>query len=53
MLAFEPVPGSREIVERNIQRSGISNVELSPWAMGRENGAAEFYESQVPNWGAW
>ena len=52
MLAFEPVPGSREIVQRNIKRSGIHNVELSPWAIGRENGAAEFYESKVPNWGS-
>jgi FkbM family methyltransferase len=52
MLAFEPVPGPREILQRNIQRSGISNVELSPWAIGRENGNAELYESQVPNWGS-
>jgi FkbM family methyltransferase len=52
ILGFEPVPGSREILQRNIQRSGISNVELSPWAIGAENGAAQFYESQVPNWGS-
>jgi FkbM family methyltransferase len=52
ILGFEPVPGSREILQRNIQRSGISNVELSPWAIGGETGAAQFYESQVPNWGS-
>jgi len=52
MLAFEPVPGPREILQRNLQRSGIRNVELFPWAIGRENGTAEFYESQVPNWGS-
>jgi len=52
MLAFEPVPDSREIVQRNIKRSGIRNVELSPLAIGQENGAAEFYESKVANWGS-
>jgi FkbM family methyltransferase len=52
MLAFEPVPGPRAILQRNIRRSGLSNVDLSPWAIGRENGATEFYESQVPNWGS-
>jgi FkbM family methyltransferase len=52
MLAFEPVPDPREILQRNIKRAGINNVELSPWAIGRENGATEFYESQVPNWGS-
>ena len=52
ILGFEPVPGSLEILQRNIQRSGISNVELSPWAIGAENGAAQFYESQVPNLGS-
>ncbi|MGD0008683.1 MAG: FkbM family methyltransferase [Terriglobia bacterium] len=52
ILGFEPVPASLEILQRNIKRSDISNVELSPWAIGRENGAAQFYESQIPNCGS-
>ena len=52
ILGFEPVPAVFEILKRNIQHAGYSNVELYPWAIGSKAGNAEFYQSKIPNWGS-
>jgi FkbM family methyltransferase len=52
VLGFEPVARVREILLRNIQRSGQNGIEVFPCAIGASSGTAHFYESQVPNWGS-
>jgi FkbM family methyltransferase len=52
VMAFEPVPSNLEILKRNIERSGQKNIDVYPWAIGAEAGAAQFYQSQIPNWGS-
>lgn len=52
LLGFEPSPDVFEILTRNIQHSGTTNVEVFPWAIGAKNEIAQFHQSEVPNWGS-
>jgi len=52
LLGFEPAPGVYEVLERNIRRSGFTNIQISPYAIGAASGTLEFYESAIPNWGS-
>jgi FkbM family methyltransferase len=52
ILGFEPVPGNFEILTRNVRRMRQPNIQIFPWAIGERNETAQFYESQVPNWGS-
>jgi FkbM family methyltransferase len=52
ILGFEPVPGNFEILTRNVCRTPQQNIQIFPWAIGERNETADFYESQVPNWGS-
>jgi len=52
ILGFEPVPDTFNILQRNIVRSGHKNVRLVPCAVGAINGTAQFYQSEVSNWGS-
>lgn len=52
ILGFEPVPSVYEILQRNIKRSGQNNIEVYPWAIGSQAGSAQFYQSEIPNWGS-
>jgi FkbM family methyltransferase len=52
LLGIEPVPANFEILQRNIRRSALANIELHPWAMGARSEHATFYQSEVPNWGS-
>lgn len=52
VLGFEPAPGVYAILERNVERSALKNIQIFPWAIGNRNGTTEFYESKIPNWGS-
>lgn len=52
ILGFEPAPGVYDVLERNIQRAGLKNVQVAPWAMSAKSGTLEFFESEIPNWGS-
>ena len=52
LLGFEPSPDVFEILKRNIQQAGTTNVEIFPWAIGAKNEIAQFHQSEVPNWGS-
>jgi FkbM family methyltransferase len=52
ILGFEPAPEVNSILQRNICRSGCRNISVVPYAVGATNGTAEFYQSEVPNWGS-
>ena len=52
VLGFEPAPKVYDVLQRTIKHSGKENVQAFPWAIGATNGTAEFYESEVPNWGS-
>ena len=52
LLGFEPSPDVFEILKRNIQQAGATNVEVFPWAIGSKRETAQFYQSEVPNWGS-
>jgi FkbM family methyltransferase len=52
LLGFEPSPDVIEILKRNIQQAGATNVEVFPWAIGSKNEIAQFHQSEVPNWGS-
>ena len=34
LLGFEPAPGVYEVLERNVRRSGFTNIQVAPYAMG-------------------
>jgi len=52
ILGFEPAAGVYSILQGNIARSGYKNIHVLPCAVGATNGTAQFYQSEVPNWGS-
>jgi len=52
ILGFEPAPEVCSILERNIARSGHKNIRVLLCAVGATNETAQFYQSEVPNWGS-
>jgi FkbM family methyltransferase len=52
LLGFEPAPDVFEILKRNLQMAGTTNVEVFPWAIGAKTELAQFHLSEVPNWGS-
>lgn len=52
LLGFEPAPGVYEVLERNVRKSGFTNIQVAPYAMGASTGTLQFYESEIPNWGS-
>lgn len=47
VLAFEPSPGSRKILERNVRRNGLSWVRISPAALADAPGTLPFYAADA------
>jgi len=52
VLGFEPAPSVYSILQRNVQRSGQSNIQVFPWAITSKTDSVEFSESDTPNWGS-
>lgn len=52
VLGFEPAQDVFNILERNVARSGLTNVRVFPWAVSDQTKAMEFYGSEVPSWGS-
>ena len=51
VLAFEPNPRSFSLCKANIERNGIHNVKLFPFALGEKEGSSNF-ETNEANLGA-
>lgn len=45
VIAFEPDPAARRLLERNIAANGASNVTVVPFAVGSEGGTVRFVAS--------
>lgn len=45
VIAFEPDPATRRLLERNLASNGATNVTVVPFAVGREEGAVRFVAS--------
>jgi FkbM family methyltransferase len=46
VFAFEPTPGTRRVLERTVQLNGCDDVvDVRAEAVGRENGRAEFFDT--------
>ncbi|TAM84360.1 MAG: FkbM family methyltransferase [Acidobacteria bacterium] len=52
VLGFEPARDVFAILERNVARSGLTNIQVFPWAISNQNKAIEFYGSEIPSWGS-
>jgi FkbM family methyltransferase len=52
VLGFEPARDVYPILERNVARSGLSNIQVFPWAISDRSELIEFYGSEVPSWGS-
>lgn len=52
VLGFEPARDVYEILERNVARSGLTNIQVFPWAISDRSKAIEFYGSEIPSWGS-
>ena len=42
LVAFEPDPVARALLEENLRRNGCGDVSVVPWALGEEDGEASF-----------
>jgi len=51
VYAIEPVPRCINILRRNVELNGFSNVSIHETAIGNRNGTALFHESAATNWG--
>ena len=51
VLAFEPNPATRRILERNVALNGMRNIEVSPFATGSRNQASRIFDSPDLNRG--
>lgn len=54
IYAFEPQVAIREILLENLEMNGIRNVEVFPYAIGHENGTANYYsepKEQIHSYG--
>lgn len=52
LLGFEPVAEVYSVLQGNVQRSKHANIQLFPCAIGAKDETAQFYESEIPNWGS-
>lgn len=52
VLGFEPAPDVFPILERNVARSGLTNIQVFPWAISDRSEPVQFYGSEVPSWGS-
>ncbi len=52
VLGFEPARDVYDILERNVARSGLTNIQVFPWAISDRSKAIEFYGSEIPSWGS-
>lgn len=52
VLGFEPARDVYSILERNVARSGLTNIQVFPWAISDRSEPIEFYGSEVPSWGS-
>ncbi len=52
VLGFEPARDVFNILERNVARSGLTNIKVFPWAISDRSKAIEFYGSEIPSWGS-
>ncbi|HXH50641.1 MAG TPA: FkbM family methyltransferase [Terriglobia bacterium] len=52
VLGFEPAKDVYAILERNVARSGLANIQVLPWAISDRSKAIEFYGSEIPSWGS-
>lgn len=52
VIGCEPAPSVFEILQHNVRRPELQNIEIFPWAAATRNGSLEFYESAIPNWGS-
>lgn len=52
VLGFEPAPDVFTILERNVARSGLTNIRVFPWAISNQSKAVEFFGSEIPSWGS-
>lgn len=51
VVAFEPRSETRARLERNVSASGFENVEVLPFAVGREDGEVQLAEPEAGNSG--
>ena len=51
IVAFEPDPGNRRLLERNVEHNGYADrVEISSLALDEHSGERTFYRSTHSNW---
>jgi len=52
ILGFEPAQDVFTILQRNVVRSGLTNIRVYPWAISNQSKAIQFYGSEIPSWGS-
>jgi FkbM family methyltransferase len=52
VYGFEPVPSTRELLLRNLQRNHVTNVEVVPIALSSESGSVQMNVTATRNTGA-
>src|SRR5690554_953635 len=52
VYAFEPLPEVFEVLERNIEQNGITNIQTFNFALSDENGRSTLYRDRKGNIGA-
>ncbi len=52
VMGFEPARDVYAILQRNVVRSGLKNIQVFPWAVGNRSEDIEFYGSEIPSWGS-
>ena len=52
VLGFEPAGDVFSVLERNVLRSGLANIQVFPWAISDRSEPIEFYGSEIPSWGS-
>jgi FkbM family methyltransferase len=52
VVAFEPEPRMRELLERNLRLNGITSVSVRPTALGDRDGVTELFRAANPNSGS-
>ncbi|HET7216244.1 MAG TPA: FkbM family methyltransferase [Terriglobia bacterium] len=52
VLGFEPARDVFSILERNVTRSGLKNIQVFPWAISDRSEPIEFFGSEIPSWGS-
>jgi FkbM family methyltransferase len=52
VVAFEPEPRMRALLERNLRLNGIASVSIRPTALGDRDGVTELFRAANPNTGS-